>query len=277
MLKLISNRCSHEITGSGGSISAYGKQGASECLGYLNGTNLTSVLTDYRNSLAATTTTPNLITGERSFKILVTNVTATIYITNQGAGSIELDLYDCMKKVTGAVYSNTTTAWNDGLTDQSGNIGTAMINTFPFTKPTVSKLFNMEWKIKKMQRIELGPGRTHKHTFVFTPNFLFDTEYLTKYNQIKGFTFATMVAHRGLPVDDNILQNPAAVGVISLCDSKIIYVTNYKTTFSTLQANPRSSRFSNNLLLVKPANAYDMQEESGIRINVGTSGTSEFA
>lgn len=138
---------------------------------------------------------PN-VTG--SYKFYIQDVTCSAYLTNMSAGSSECTIYTVISKNTRVTDRDPINDWSEGQDDASGIAG--QLNVTPIrigSKPTDSKLFNMQWKIVDKKRYSCGPGGKINYTFKFAPKNLCDTEYWTRHTHVKGMTFFTFVVTHG--------------------------------------------------------------------------------
>lgn len=222
----------------------------------------------YTSSASGTTTleTHRVIeqAHQRSFKILVSDLSAKLLLTNQGVDAIDIDIYYCVSKVTKETLTLPEDDWTSGIYDQG--LDTVPANIHPYSNPKTSKLFNMNWKVYNKQRIELGPGRTHEYNIINKPKRVMDTEYFYKYAQLKGFTTCIMAVVHGLPVDDNNLSN--VVGNVSIAPTKVIAVSNKHTVVRMGSYYPRIYLQESYLQTPSAGKAYTMSEFSNIASDV---------
>lgn len=174
--------------------------------------------------------------GSNTQRIYIRKVTADFLITNATSSNTVVRIYELVARrdfgvaFTSAGALSSSQVWtpegamDQGLYDVSGstsNSATALGNT-----PFQSKLFTQLWKVNKIFNIELGSGRSHKHTCAYDVNQFIDESILgtvaTKRNYIlRGITRAVMIITYGLPVnsdltDTNVSTAKPALNIVRL-------------------------------------------------------------
>lgn len=141
---------------------------------------------------------PLIINVTNSYKFYVQDVTCSAYLTNMSAGSSEITIYTVMSKNTKTSSADPINDWSEGQDDTSGISGQLAVTPIRIgSKPTDSKLFNMNWRIVDKKRYSCGPGGKINYTFKFAPKNLCDTEYWSRNTYVKGMTFFTFVVTHG--------------------------------------------------------------------------------
>lgn len=263
--KALTNSCTVETFESGGVATTFNTQSVTQLSNvYTGGSNDTSIIFNdaiaWLNIGTTTASSPSLQTYQKSFKFELNNVISTTLFCNQSPSGIEIELLDCVAKLTKNNGSTPYNDWHNGLIE----IGAASNGElFPYSVPTTSKLFNINWNIVKRTKVELGPGRSHEHVFDFKPNRIVDTNYFVDYEQVKGLTHATMIIVRGMLSDSS---NTQTVGTVGFSPAKLIWVRRKKYVTRVLSSNPRSYYAVNNLNSI-PATLYEMSEGSGAPVS----------
>lgn len=200
-------------------------------------------------------------TFQKSQRFLVNSINTVSEFMNEGSGMINCTVYDLMARNTGS-YVDPVSAWSQGLTNTEGLDATSY--TCPWTAPTQSKLFNMNWKIVGKRFVELGPGRGHIHTFNHKVNRIVDMEYAQEFNCIKGLTTTCMIVVQGSVADSN---NAPALGTITLAPSKLVGISRTKAIVRGMTILPRHE-LMNNTLALTATNLYNFDEGSGAVIDI---------
>lgn len=244
-------------------VSESNKQVITNVLQFLNGSDFIAIQANmYQTALATSAQAPTAF--DQSFKLGIDAYTCQFEFVNMVQTQIEVDIYEVISKVTKPSFTDPVTDWQTGLTAQEGaNIVTTSL-AFK-SKPTLSKLFNINWKIIKKTSIVMSPGELHQHTFNFQVNRQIDTQYYQTYGQIRGISGSIFFVSRGSPVDSirgltsgNVQPGPVKIsGWI-------------KRLFKTraLALLPRNNKYTNNLSAAALTNAYTINEEAGTSTDV---------
>lgn len=178
-----------------------------------------------------------------SYKLWLDYKTSTTTLTNQGPGTVELIIYDCIAKVDNCLNCNT--AWSEGIKEDGGLDSSQELILNPGSYPTDSKKFKSMWTVKKISKVRLGTGSNHIHTFTHVYNGLWNLARAREINKqygatntnMKGVSHQTWIVQRGMPVDnENRVQafqprTPDLQTGISINMGKVIAITN--TTYKT--------------------------------------------
>lgn len=174
--------------------------------------------------------------GSSTQRIYVKKVTADFLISNATSSNTFVRIYELVARRDFSITTNSSGAlsssaiwtpegaFDQGLYDVSAstsNSATALGNT-----PFQSKLFTQLWKVNKVYNIELGSGRSHKHTVAYDINQFIDESILgtvgARRNQIlRGITRATMIITYGGPVnsdatDTNVSTAKPALNIVRM-------------------------------------------------------------
>lgn len=204
--------------------------------------------------------------NQYGMKIFLESLNSEIEMVNQSDCVTTVYLYNLLAK-TSSTLTDPTTDWQTGLTNIQG--ANTESNTLPGTRPTMSKTFNMRWKVLGVQTLELLPGKVHKHKYTFKPNAIIDYEYFQTNTMVKGITNAVMMVGKGTPIDDNLTF--AAPANITLSPVKVIYTlrNTYKTRM--VLSLPKSGIQSNSLYAATTANTlYTFNDIRGTAESVTT-------
>lgn len=232
-----------QITGS--FTSAQGRQGVVSLMPIYSGTDLVTLLNNTAYHVAA---------DKQSAQVYHSNCFANIMFTNAKQTTAELLLFDCLARRDG----NETTegpaeTWAAGTTTPYQGDGGAVISGgagdagYWGTRPTVSKLFNGMWKIKRRTKCILAPGQSLKHQVTIHPGRMSNSAVVSTTEIQGGWTYFLMVIVAG----NQVIAQDGTPTNISLADTKIDYVYNkcYKygvvsgtsTQFQTTAAFPSAA------------------------------------
>jgi len=141
---------------------------------------------------------PLIINVSNSYKFYMKDVICSAYLTNMSAGSSEITIYTVMSKNTKTSAADPINDWSEGQDDASQLSSQTGVTPIRIgSKPTDSKLFNMNWRIVDKKRYSCHPGGKINYTFKFAPRNLVDTEYWGRNTYVKGMTFFTFVVTHG--------------------------------------------------------------------------------
>ncbi len=149
--------------------------------------------------------------GARSQKMLWKRTKQVINFKNQTASSIQCTVYHLVAKVTGT-YTDPISLWTAGLGNQSGPGVSALVQTVG-QKPTMSKNFNMSWKIVKRQTYRLAAGQDVTNYFDFRPQRYIDMEYFNSFGMVRGLTTATILVQNGFVGDTSPSLTAGNIGL----------------------------------------------------------------
>jgi len=299
-IKSITNTCTTEYTDSGKRTSgSMGVQGVNHLAGRVaelaagsaptnragNGAMLTGgtdsdvaqlmarTLQYYNRVAAASVTTAPFQNNFRDQKFLLESATYEWHITNTSQVEFKLIIYDLLARNSNVTFKNPITDWATGLTDAQGGTTeglTASVGTSrPNSKPTLSKEFNVNWKIIRVTELSLSPGRIHEHKFHMKINRVVDWNHWDKYQQVGGFTYFPMIVTQGQPVGTNNAANPVSLGYHEMGFCSTIRLRGRAVTIF-----PRQIWQSNNLLTSAAGlTASVMNDDTEVPQNYVTAGT----
>lgn len=208
-----------------------------------------------------------LQTYQKSWKMHLESAIITCLFTNTSPNGLEVDIYDCVSKVTTSNFIATDQAWNQGLIDQE-LVATSTSIKAPYCVPTESKLFNVNWRILKRTRVELAAGSSHEHIFYNKINRQVDAEYCVNYAQIKDITYQQLVVVRGVLVDSS--PGVTTANNIGFAASKLLCCVREKYIVRQVQSTPRTSFLTNNLTLTDGGHEYTQVYGGGSFVDVLT-------
>ena len=271
----ITNASTYEIITQGGILRTPTLQNvASGMIAYGNlGTNYVDMLKLFTQMQKQTNAVsqPDISTWNHSYKIVIENMRLETLYRNQSPVLAMVDIYDLVSKVTKPTMTDPALDWSQGLVNQE--TANVLLPTFPSAVPTASKLFNINWKIIKRTRLQLVPGREHKHVFVFTPRRIIDTEYAATFGQIRGITTVRMMVSKGGLADD--FQNnttPISTIKVNIEPTKIIWLDQAKFTTRMVSVLPRNGyQVNNQSIIAGSAFGHNEDTEAGIIMNAAAS------
>lgn len=181
--------------------------------------------------------------GSNTQRLYIKKITADYLISNATSSNTFLRIYELMARrdfnainATGSqtlsegAYSSTplwhpTGAFDQGIYDittSSSNAATGL-----GASPFQSKLFTSNWKVMKCYNIELGSGRSHKHTTTYNLNTMISEDRVGKdvasrrCQILGGITRAVMIVAYGAPVnsdanDANVSTAKSALNIVRM-------------------------------------------------------------
>lgn len=175
------------------------------------------------------------IGGSDTQRIYVKKITADYLISNATSSNTFLRIYELIARRDFNLSSNSAGAYSgsalwtpvgafdQGLYDVTSTMNAAILGASPFH----SKLFTANWKVKKVFNIELGSGRSHKHTTTYNCNKMISEDRVGKDTASRrtlvlgGITRAVMIIAYGAPVnsdatDTNVSTAKAALNIVRL-------------------------------------------------------------
>lgn len=178
----------------------------------------TTVFLHNTNTDLNTTTTPVVISGNPTAKILIQSMKLHWLITSGAKAGIKMRIYEgCYKRGTTSAF-NPLVLWANGLADT----GTTELNVNIDSKPFSSPSFNAACHITKVTNVYLAQGRTHEHYANYGYNKLYDREYFNAgaNEYLQGWTRFTMFTCYGEPVADVDADVTTAGGRILIVGTK---------------------------------------------------------
>lgn len=119
-----------------------------------------------------------------------------------------MDIYDIVPREDSA-QTNPLTSWTSGISDESAAVQTP---TDLQTTPFLSETFCLYWKVRKISKIELAQGRSHKHSCKVSPHYSMNYERIQKSPQIRDFTQYTLFVIYGSATNDNTVKTSVSTG-----------------------------------------------------------------
>lgn len=185
--------------------------------------------------------------------------------TNQSPAIANMEIWICVSKVTKTVFSSPGTDWAT-LADTATGAPTVTSNTLIGCRPTQSKQFNMNWKVKKVHKLQLMGGQCHTSTFDYDIKRYIDMNYFNEMQQIKGITVGILTIVWGQVAD----STPSyTVGSISTTPVKIVGNTFKNYRYDMINAFPKHYANNGHVLAQEPlASLYILNQEAGTISNV---------
>lgn len=171
-------------------------------------------------------------TDNRYNTLYLKNARTELNFTNQAPTTCEVDIYVvCLKNSQTAIQSPLL-KWQLGLTamDLTGGLN---VDSFLGNRPTMSKRFNMDYRVVAKGFFKMDPGEERKFIYNFKPQRFLDTDHLTEYaGGVKGIYHDIIVVARG-PVADSATGFTAA----NIATSKVKIVGTKRTTYTSYACN----------------------------------------
>lgn len=200
--------------------------------------------------------------GYQSNKFLLKKAVLKMELSNSSPAVTNMEIWTCMSKVTKPTFVSAASDWTTALNDEGGTA----VNTYVGARPTGCKLFNMNWKVKSIHKLQLMGGQQHTNICSFNVNRYIDTEYFNTYEQIRGITISVMIITWGQIGDTS---NGYSIGTISTTPCKIIANQTRTYTYEMVNVWPRQIFQGNTTLGQEPlTHLYVLNEESGLVADV---------
>lgn len=270
--KYASNKSTYQNITIKGSVSTEGKQGC-DTIGFPSASISVNAAATISNSF--TTGVTLMPVGPQtlgvSVKFFLQSSRSTCKIVNQSPANGLVRLYHLVSKVTKVTFVSPETDWATGLVNeskyQSVNLGTAPLLSYPGSKPTTSKLFNINWKIINVKTAQMMPGQEITDVWTMVHNKVVDTQYFQTYSQVAGITQCIMMVYSGALGDS---ANSTSIGNISLAPLKLISSCEQIIETKALSPFQTSSYQDTTPYTTADANFYVVQDESGAVVNTQT-------
>jgi len=247
MAKVLNPPAVYEVDNVGVMSTEGGKQNSGTIYGVWDQSGLQSILAAGTTTWMVGSTTTQKINQDgttanyKGIKYLFAKVSVSTKLQNQAPTCSRYTIYDLVSKVTKPTYKTPESDWDDGIVDIRGAGGAAVARSYIGSKPTISKTFNMAWKIVKKSTATVEPGGAHMHYFNFAPNRAVDAEYIAEYGQIRGITTACLVVIEGSGLVDNSLLLATATN-ITTPPAKMIYLN--KKRYVTRAISPYARTYT---------------------------------
>lgn len=268
ILKKIGNGCNYIYQETQSQICVAGVQNAKTwCDGNRN-SDIQSAISNgasFYNNTSANIIQDVPTTGYRSNKFLLKNLNIKMEFTNQSPAIANMEIWICVSKVTKTVFSSPGTDWAT-LADTATGASTVTSNTLIGCRPTQSKQFNMNWKVKKVHKLQLMGGQCHTSTFDYDIKRYIDMNYFNEMAQIKGITVGILTIVWGQVAD----STPSyTVGSISTTPVKIVGNTFKNYRYDMINAFPKHYANNGHVLAQEPLpSLYILNQEAGTISNV---------
>lgn len=119
--------------------------------------------------------------------------------TNMEMTTSYLDIYEIEPRFHIAAGSDPATLWESGLAYEGAASGSI---DYVYETPFKSRTFCLFYKVKKIIKIELSPGQSHKHKATYHVNKRVDGAILEYYDIMRDMTKFQMYVVSGTPVND---------------------------------------------------------------------------
>jgi len=120
-------------------------------------------------------------------------------------------------QATGSHFADPSSAWQYGLSEQTGNSYTAnefkQVGQTPGTVPA----FRRYWRVRRCRKLIMSPASAHRVTYNIKVNRRIDQDLLNTNNVLKDLTTFVMIVGRTMPIRD-MTDTPHAttVGPVAL-------------------------------------------------------------
>jgi len=216
-----------------------------------------------------------LAATDQGYKLYLDRVHHNYKLVNQSPTECRLVIYDLISKVTKNTKSDPGSDWQKGLL--ATQVGVYATYEKIGELPTVSKEFNINWKIVGLHKYLLNGGQKLEHDFYFTPKRLVDMEYLNTFQQIRGITHCSLAVIYGSIYDDLHTDQVSAVAAttgVGYSQAKVVGVWDATYTTRIGIQGSRQRTFNTNLNITG-TNKYVQGEDDGGVSNLST--VTEFA
>lgn len=227
-----------------------------------------------RHSKIQNTTGPATITVDPTFatqrynSLYLKTMNVELNLTNQAPTTVEADVYVVTRKHTADAYAvnDSQSDWQNGLTVMNA-AGAVLGVNYLDTKPTMSKRFNLNWKIVAKYKLKLDAGQERKCTYKVKVGRMLDTDYIAdKLGGIKGIYHEIFVVARGPTAD---ATNGFAAGAIATTKVKIVGTCRVVYTSYAVQQYSRLHYQATNLT-TSNTNLYSIADAAGTVVNTET-------
>jgi len=119
--------------------------------------------------------------------------------TNMEMTTSYLDIYEIEPRFHIPAGNDPATLWDAGLFSEGAQVNAV---NFVYETPFKSRLFCLYYKVKKIIKIELSPGQSHKHKATYHINKRVDGAVLRTYDILRDVTKFQMYVVSGTPIND---------------------------------------------------------------------------
>lgn len=157
--------------------------------------------------------------------------------TNQELTTCYLSIYDIKPRfnISNALESPLY-LWDIGLQYQGDDTGTRDTHLDVYEKPFRSEMFTNYYNVLNVQRVELSPGSTHKHTVRYHLNAKMLGYKFVSFDYVRNYTNWQMYVASGTPVNDATTLTSVSTSTIAL---DVVRKVTYNYTISN-QARTQS-------------------------------------
>jgi len=187
----------------------YGKQAVSQYWTLDNAT----FASDLALALASTPTIERRATSSLYYG----SVEMETAFTNQELTTCYLSIYDMKPRfhMPGAAY-RPAAMWELGIQYETGEGQTIDSYLDVYQKPFRSEFFTNFYNVLNVQRVELSPGSTHKHTVRYHLNTKILGFKLEPFVYLKNYTNFQMYVVSGTPVNDSTVLTNVSTSTVAL-------------------------------------------------------------
>lgn len=197
------------------------------------------------------------------------NLRLEVNVTNQAPTTTEFDVYIIARKTSQTTYISSAgqADWSAGLTVMDAG-GTTLTNSFIDTKPTMSKRFNLNWRIMGKFMEKLNAGEERKLVYNLAVNRFLDSDHWVQYGGgIKGIAHEIVCVARGPTAD---ASNGFSAGAIATAKVKVVGFAKAIYTTYACQIYSRLHYMATNLS-TSNASLYSIADAAGTVINTEVS------
>jgi len=164
------------------------------------------------DALSAQQFPPNIVGDfDKGRKLLLNSCKNELVLTSATNVDCEIMIYDLIAKTTAGNDIGPSASWipsdiwqkaivaGGDSSGYAGSTNPSSISTSRYGEnPQANKYFNLKWKTVGKHRVHLAAGRSHVHSFSFSPNIMVDLEYFMNAYTVKGITCAQLITVRGI-------------------------------------------------------------------------------
>lgn len=199
---------------------------------------------------------------QKSRKMYYKGSQQKLQFCNAGNSTMSFTTYICIDKTSNIAQQAPLTVWNAAILDEQNDLtGSIEDSSDLWMKPTSYKAFNIAFWTKKIQ-CTLTAGEKCELTLNMMPHRLLDSEYLARFQSIRGITYHIMVVQHGSLVDSTRTITVTAGGQ-SIGPSKLIYLLKRRLFGSIIGTLPRVNKQLGSELPSVLAAAFHIDEDNG--------------
>lgn len=216
---------------------------------YLSPQNINDMITQGIASLGLSTA--NLFTsgqGLGTTDLYIMSMKATLRYTNLSNGVLEFDLMDWVaRRDVYTDHANNAASPKDCFVTGVGDQTTALTGQSTQYQvvgvtPFASKLFTMNYNVKRSRKVVLAPGQQHIHNVTLKPWFRINYELANNNNlfAVKKLTSGTSLLYKGAVIKDS-------TGGATFAPAEIGVIATYQYKFKLVPVNWRREYITNSL------------------------------